>query len=229
MNNKDLLMCNSRYKVQNSRLTMQEKVLFFLCTFLVVAQLVVVLVSWVWSAAMPESSVRSLLSPAGIRWFFGSFVTNLASPFLVWIVLLDIAIGICVGSGLWKCICQRFPFGKSGGGRDWDYQQKTGLNAVLVLFVIEITVWVLLTFPRHAVLLSITGNLFPSSFSVSIVPVVAFIIASLSFCYGLFGGLLHNYQEVVRCACRGGNWLKSVLIVYVLAMELYCSVVYVLA
>lgn len=231
MDNKELLMCNSRLncKEHPTRLTVEMKTLCFLCTFLVVSQLFVVLGSWVWSAAMPESNVRSLLSPAGMRWFFGSFVSNLASPFLVWIVLLDIAVGICVNSGLWKCICQRFRFWEKGGGKAWDYQQKTGLNAVLVFFIVEIVVLLMLTLPRHAVLLSATGKFFPSSFSVSIVPVMAFIIATLSFLYGLFSGLLHNYQEMVKCACHGGAWLKSILVVYVLAMELYCSVVYVLA
>lgn len=67
---------------------------------ILIAYVVVVLGTWLWSAAMPSSSVRPLLSDTGIRWFFGTFVSNLARPLLIWIILLDIAIGACVRSGL---------------------------------------------------------------------------------------------------------------------------------
>ena len=60
---------------------------------LAIAQIVLVLVSWLIAAAMPELAVRSLLSSEGIRWFFGHFIRNLATPFLVWILLLCIAFG----------------------------------------------------------------------------------------------------------------------------------------
>lgn len=194
---------------------------------LVIAQLIVVLGSWVWSAAMPESSIRSLLASNGIRWLCGTFVSNLSSPLLAWILLLDIAAGMAVGSGMWRSLRMWLCPEKKGGISLYP-QQRSALGAALVLLAIEIAVVLLLTMPRHAVLLSTTGALFPSSFSMSIVPIVAFMVASASILYGLFSGSLHNYHDVVSCACHGGSRLKTLLIVYVLAMELYCSMTYVL-
>lgn len=185
---------------------------------LVVAQLVVVLGSWVWSAALPESSVRSLLGSGGIRWFFGTFVDNLARPLLVWVVLADIGAGMVKRSGLWQGV---WSFGSL------DPQQSSGLRATAVLLVAEVAVMLLLTLPPHAVLLSVTGELFPSSFSASIVPVLAFMMVTFSICYGLFSGTFHNYGDIAKCACNGGAGLKTLLVIYVLAVELYCSIVYV--
>ena len=41
-----------------------------------VGQVVLILTSWLLTAAMPENFPRSLLSDEGIRWFFGRFVGN---------------------------------------------------------------------------------------------------------------------------------------------------------
>lgn len=194
------------------------------CLGLVIAQVVVFFGSWVWSAAMPESSVRSMLSNGGIRWLFGTFVANLASPLLVWLIILDIGWGICCESGFISALKLRFSIWR----RALDSQRKSGLRAVGGLLLVEIAVVLLLTLPPHAVLLSVTGRLFPSSFSVSIVPIIAFMAITSSVCYGMFSGNFHNYKDVVRCACHGGQSLKTLLIIYVLAVELYYSVVYVM-
>lgn len=200
----------------------------FACVALVVAQVVVVIGSWVWSAAMPEASVRSLLGSGGIRWFFGTFVANLANPLLVWTVLLDIAASLCVGSGLWRGVKTALWPRSGRGAQRLDPQQKSGLRAVAFLLVVEIAVVLLLTVPPHAVLLSVTGRLFPSSFSASIVPIAAFVGVTISVGYGLFSGSFHNYRDIAGAACHGGMGIKSLLVLYVLGMELYCSVAYVL-
>ena len=62
-----------------------------LCILLIVLQLLLVLVSWLLTAAMPDLAMRSLLSPEGIRWFFGHFTENIAQPLLVWLILFHIA------------------------------------------------------------------------------------------------------------------------------------------
>lgn len=184
---------------------------------LVAAHVVLVLGSWLWSAAMPESPVRSLLSESGIRWFFGTFVANLASPLIVWMVLLDLAVGACSTSGLWAAMTAAVSRNAA-----IDSRQRSGLRAALGLMIIEVAVVCVLVVPRHAILLSATGNLFPSSFSVSIVPVSAFVVLTCAITFGLFSGSLHNYQDVAKCAVDGGRNLKFILAVYVLAMELWC-------
>ena len=71
---------------------MYKKVLAYLALTLGIAEVGVVLVSWLLTAAMPESFTHSLTSPEGIRWFTGHFVDHLTSVWLVWLVLISITI-----------------------------------------------------------------------------------------------------------------------------------------
>lgn len=202
----------------------RQRGMYVLWMGLLIAQIVVILGSWLWSAAMPDSTVRSLLSESGIRWFFGTFIANLSCPLLAWIVLLDIAAGAGLGSGLWSSMrAIAMP------RRVITPQQRSGLRAVAVLLIIEVIVLVLLTLPHHALLLSATGRIFPSSFSASIVPVIAAIITTSAVTFGLFSGQLHNIGDIFRCLTRGGRNLKTILVIYVFAIELFFMVRYVLA
>ena len=65
---------------------------------------ILILASWLWTAARPESDVRSLLSSVGIRWFFGTFADNEASVLLVWLLLLSIAWGTFLQSGMAEAV-----------------------------------------------------------------------------------------------------------------------------
>ena len=58
-----------------------------LMLFLLIAEAVLILLSWILSA-MRVDGVRSLLSGEGIRWFFGTFTSMVASPWLAWLVLM---------------------------------------------------------------------------------------------------------------------------------------------
>ena len=58
---------------------MYKKVLAYLALLLGIAEVVVILVSWLLTAAMPESFTHSLTSPEGIRWFTGHFVDHITS------------------------------------------------------------------------------------------------------------------------------------------------------
>lgn len=94
---------------------------------LILAQIVLVLASWLITAAMPDVFPRSLLSPEGIRWFFGTFTANLQSPWLVWLLLISIAWGTLRASGL----------------LNYDpkvYRQRNALRLVCLEFVLFISV-----------------------------------------------------------------------------------------
>lgn len=188
---------------------------------LLIAQIAVILGSWLWSAAMPESAVRSLLSESGIRWFFGTFQTNLASPLLVWIVLLGIAAGTIADSDMLTAV-KSVPSGKAFK----DANQRSGLRAAIILILAEVGVMLLLILPRQATLLSVTGRLYPSSFSESLVPFIAAMGVTSAVVYGLFSGTLHSYKDVSACLLNGGKRLKTVLVFYVFAIELYYMVRY---
>lgn len=190
---------------------------------ILIGYIVIILGSWLWSAAMPSSSIRTLLSESGIRWFFGTFAMNLISTqLLVWIVLIDISIGACVRSGLWNAARLLV---KSHS--KLTTLQKRGLRSAMELIIFEAGVMSLLIFPRHAILLSVTGDIYPSSASVSFVPTVAFMLFSSSISYGLLSGTIHGYRDAVACTLKGGKNLKAILCFYVLLMELAAIVKYI--
>lgn len=60
-----------------------------------------ILLSWLCSAAFPASGIHSLLSGEGLRWFFGHFSKLLAKPLLADLLLLAIACGCLVRSRIW--------------------------------------------------------------------------------------------------------------------------------
>ena len=73
-------------------------------TFLILATAVVlaivVLASWMLTAANVTEVLRSPLSPEGIRWLFGHYVDTLTSEPLAWLVLVAMAYGAFTDSGL---------------------------------------------------------------------------------------------------------------------------------
>ena len=52
------------------------------------------------------------------------------------------------------------------------YRETVGLRIALVEFIVYVIVMILLTAIPHAILLSVTGQLFPSSFSSSFIPLI---------------------------------------------------------
>lgn len=190
---------------------------------LALLQLMLILVSWLWVAASPDTAVRSLLSSGGIRWFFGTFVHNEASPLLVWIVLGTMAVGSIRGSGVGKALLTRL---SSRYGR-LSSQQSFALKSTFLLFLLEVVAILLLTLPSHAVLLSVTGDLFPSSFSDALIPILAFICVTTAIFYGLLSGRIHRLPDLVECICHDAHWLMPLLIIYVLASELWYSFIFI--
>ena len=190
---------------------------------ILIGYIVIILGSWLWSAAMPSSSIRTLLSESGIRWFFGTFAMNLVNtPLLIWIVLIDIAIGACIRSGLWNSTILI-----ARHSSKLTTLQKRGLRSAIELIIFEICVVSLLILPRHAILLSVTGEIYPSSASACFVPIVAFMILSSSISYGLLSGTIHGYRDAVACTLKGGKNLKIILCFYILLIELAAIIKYI--
>ena len=178
---------------------------------IVVAELVVVLLSWLLSAMMTDG-VRSLLSGEGIRWYFSHFVDFLASPLLVWLLLLSMTVGSLVKSGI------RSPQG---------YRDRLALRFAFILVAVYVLLVLVLTLLPHGVLLSATGRLFPSPFSRALVPIVAFGILLLSVTYGLVSGRFRSAADVVASLCYGIAASAPLFLLYVLILQFYHSLRYV--
>lgn len=180
---------------------------------LVLAQLLLMLVSWIWSAAVPASGVRSMLSSEGIRWFLGHFTDLLATPLLVWILLLAAAYGCVVSSGLLR------------GQRSYRAQRA---RVVTILFAaIYVGVVLLMTVVPHAVLLSADGSLWPSPFSSSLVPLVSFGIVAAALIYGTVSGSFLTLGHAVQSLVKGLQSAAPLLLLYILLAQLYFSLSFV--
>lgn len=180
---------------------------------LLMAELLLFILSWLLSATRMEG-VRSLLSSEGIRWFFGSFTEMVASPLLVWLLLGLIAYGCLKRSGLLSITQSKFSI---------SYRQRVALRVALVFLVIYVIMIALLTLTPHAILLSATGSLFPSAFSRSLIPILAFGICLISISYGLVSGHLSGLGDILSalsCGIAGG---ASIIILYLLFIQFYES------
>lgn len=180
---------------------------------LLMAELLLFILSWLFSATRMEG-VRSLLSSEGIRWFFGSFTEMVASPLLVWLLLGLIAYGCLKRSGLLNITQSKFSI---------SYRQRVALRVALVFLVIYVIMIALLTLTPHAILLSATGSLFPSAFSRSLIPILAFGICLVSISYGLVSGHLSGLDDILSALSCGIANGASIIILYLLFIQFYES------
>ena len=155
----------------------------YIVLVLLIAQLALILLSWLLTAAFPELPMRSMLSSEGIRWFFGSFVSNQLSPLLIYFIRRLMAVGLRVfDSRLYDALRETLSNTRSSLTTSSNhqhkvhYREKVGLRIALVEFIVYVIIMVLLTAIPHAILLSVTGQLFPSSFSSSFIPSLSLII-----------------------------------------------------
>ena len=197
---------------------MRNKWVAFTALSLALVQLAVILVSWIASAALPFSNVRSLLGSEGIRWFFGHFTDNLLSPLLVWLLVLSIAFGALQSSGLLSAVRNVHAL---------NMREKFALRFVLVELLLSVLVMVLLSALPHAVLLSVTGSLFPGSFSNSLIPYLAFTLCTLGVSYGMLAGRLKSITDVLQTLSRGLSAAAPLFLIYIFGRQLYCSLLFV--
>lgn len=176
---------------------------------LLAAQVLLMLVSWLLSAAIPASGVRSLLSSEGLRWFLGHFSDVLGTPVLLCLLLLLMAYGCLRGCGILRYRSS--------------YRQNRALMITLFLSVVYVAVVILLGMMPHAILLSATGTLWPSPFSAAIVPLLAFGITLLSAVYGYVAGSYRNMSDIYQSTINGIRNGAPFLLFYVLIGQLYYS------
>ena len=179
-----------------------------------VFQLIAVLGSWIFKAVNPELPIRSLLSAEGIRWMVGSIGDNLAGRGLVWLLLGSMAFGSVKFCGIldvprkWKAMSF------------WDH---FGLMVALAELLVIVVLTLLLTVLPHAVLLGVTGNLYPSSFSKSLFFIVCLSVCLISVSFGVVSSRLRSLEEVCDCLVAGISYTLPLWLIYVLAIELYAS------
>lgn len=180
-----------------------------------VAEVLLALCSWVLGATTDSSSLHSMLSSEGIRWMFGHFAEMLSSRYLVWLLLLAIASGPLMDCGILRI----FHF-----KRRLLYRERTGLVMIGGVLVLIVVCMLLLTAVPHAVLLSVTGDLYPSPFSDSIVPVTACSVMMVCVVYGGITSAFQSVTDIYRSLVRGIARCAPLFLFYVLVFQLVGTV-----
>ena len=192
---------------------MKQKILSRIAFALCLGQVLLVLASWLWTAANPETLSRSLLSAEGIRWFFGRFSSNVSSYVLVYLLVGSIAYGTMKKSGLLEY-------------RGIEYRQRVAFRVVLFELLVAVLLMVTLALLPHAILLNVMGGLYPSSFSQSFLPYVALVMTVVSCTYGLMSGRLDGFQTVFSAMSWGIGSAAPLFVLYLLLAQLVCSLLY---
>ena len=205
----------------------------YIVLVLLVSQLALILLSWLVTAAFPELPMRSVLSSEGIRWFFGSFVSNQLSPLLIYFIMAVMAVGACVRSRLYDTLRETLSNTRSSLTTSSNhqhkvhYREKVGLRIALVEFIVYVIIMILLTAIPHAILLSVTGQLFPSSFSSSFIPSLSLIIIIMSLTYGVASGTIDSVAKMHKVLVGGLEVGSRLVPTYVVGIQLYMSIKYV--
>lgn len=183
-------------------------------------QAAIILLSWIVGALLPECNIRNMLSGEAIRWFCGHFVEFCSSPVLVWILLLSMSFGTCRASGILRL---RIP----------DIANvrhiRSAVIAASLAGVACIFAVCMLTLPSHAVLLSAVGTMFPSPFSVAIVPFVSLFVFIVSAVYGIASNNISSIHEITESLVSGVHLAAPLLILFIFAAMVVNSILYVLA
>ncbi|WP_278526354.1 AbgT family transporter [Segatella salivae] len=177
----------------------------------------IILLSWLLSAALPDLSVHSLLSSEGIRWFFGQFSSNIATPLTAWLIVAVIAYGCLSSCGILEL---KHPL---------DFRQRVAIRFVVFEIVVFVAIILLLTLMPHAVLLSIDGDICSGSLANSIIPYLSLVVCVASITYAYLSGRCNTKAELFDMLCEGNRQLSPLFIIYVLLTQLVYSVLYVLS
>lgn len=191
-----------------------RKVVDYLVVALAAAQLLLILVSWFVTAAWPDVPMRSLLSSEGIRWLFGSLTRNLLTPVFGWLLFGSMAYGAVRSSGLLEL------------RRPLTFRQRSAVRFVAVEIVLFLVLIFALTSIPHAPLLSVTGQLFPSSFSDGIVAFACIGIIVVAVTFGATTGRFPSVSSVLDALVSGIGKCGYLWLLYVLIVEFYVSLRY---
>lgn len=195
---------------------MKNRVSAHIALVLGILELGLILASWIFSSMFPDSGMRSLLGSEGVRWFFGRFTDIVSGRLLVWLILLSVAFGCARESGISHIFRGRL-----------QYRERIALSFAVCMFLIYSAVFITLAFIPHAILLSASGELFPSPFSASLIPVVSFGICLLSVVYGIVSGRFRSVEDVYMSLFAGISTAAPVFLYYILLIQLYYSVLFV--
>lgn len=180
-----------------------------------------IVITWIVTAAFPNLPLRSVLSNEGIRWFFGTLISNQANEILVCLILISFAVGALRGSGLWGALRTLFSSTRLSLQHQFAFRL---VFAELLLFIVCVALLIALP---HAVLLSVTGHLFPSPFSRSVIPVTSLFVVLASLTFGTASGNMPSLYDSYAAVLGETKTMAHILPVYFIIVEIYHTIAFV--
>ena len=175
------------------------------------AWMLLVLLSWILTAVMPDIAMRSMLSAEGIRWLFGRLIFALATPVLVWLAMGISAYGALRRSQL---LTIRRPL---------ELRERFALQLIVAELSLIVCVMLLLTLLPQPLLLSATGGLAHSSLVHSLVPVGCISLIIISITYSAATGRIHHLGDIYDMLTEGFTHAGGIFLFYLLIATLYRS------
>ena len=137
---------------------------------------------------------------------------------LVWLLLSGAMAELFVGGGLLRAI--------TSYRQTTDYERMALMVVAWELVAMAIVLF-LLAFVPHAVLLSALGTITPDSYIDSFVIMAITGVCIMSLTYGMVTGRYPTFVDAFGAAASGVATTAPLVIVYLLAAELYSSVVWI--
>ena len=107
------------------------------------------------------------------------------------------------------------------------YRQRFAQRVVIAELVLLFIVLLLLTAVPEASLLSVTGVLFPSSFTDSLLPVFCIVVIAVSLSYGFVSGRLSTCEDALDAMSSGLSRWRGLVVLYLVLAEFFESLRYV--
>lgn len=204
---------------------MHKRIFPIIAVVLIVLQVALILLSWLLAAAFPLEGFNSLLSGEGVRWAIGHFTNHVSVPLLSWILLASMAIGCLRRSGLGNVFFVIVTCRKKRS--QLTYRERFAFQITFILFVIFIIILFLLTCIPQAVMLSATGKLWNSTFLSGFIPLLSIALCIFSLVYGYFSGKTPNLDMMFRSLYAGIVSAAPIIVLYMMAAELYFCILFV--
>ena len=190
---------------------------------LLTMQLALFPLSWLITLINPSMPVKSMISDEGMRWLCGKFVSNIQQPLLVYLILAAFAWGILSESGLKDTIKKSIMLIRTRYGAE---RRKAAMPLMVTLLAICLCTW-LLVFEPPTALLGIDGGWHDSALSRSVVPFAILVVNIVSIIYGIQHKLFNNLGQILSAFYKGLYRFAPIFLLYLLASQLYFSVLFV--
>lgn len=195
----------------------REKIFVLTVLSLLVLQVLVVLLSWIISTAMPELAFNSLLSSKGIRWFWSSMLDNIGNDHLSSLLLLAISIGSLVWSGFPKKIIRP---------SSCDFQERFAMKVFFAeIFLFGFLIAYVLLRP-HSPFLAIDGSLVNGPVWSCIIPAFSLMLLICSESYAFFIGKLNSYKNAEKSLIFGLQYAAPLIVIWFQVKELFQTLLF---